>query len=109
MIYAHCAMSIPYSIVTAHPDGRRPYGRLVTGCTTGDKLDEKLTAELVDFVMDARDSKITSLAAFYEDYYDEYYMDMPPFEAQYFRDGVWHSWEPDEEQFMKQYLSAWGT
>jgi hypothetical protein len=95
---------IPYVILEAHPDWKRPYVLPEFGMIQEDKLKEHLLEKLVEFVYDRIDienlNNIHDITNFWEHYYDDYYMDNSPWEATAIIDGIWDNVTPSyEDQF----------
>ena len=96
---------IPYIILEAHPDWRGPYILPIYGMTPQDKLDEVLLVALVDFVYYRIDienlNSVEDIEKFWEDFYDDCYMDNIPWEATAIIDGIWRNVNPSNENLFK--------
>ena len=84
---------IPFVILEAHPDYKRPYVLPFFGMIEEDKLKDTLLAKLVDFVYDRigidNVTSVIDVEQFWVEFYSDCYMDNPPWEANAIINGVW--------------------
>jgi hypothetical protein len=84
---------IPYVIIEAHPDRKRPYACPRFGLVDEMKLRSSVLEQLIEFVIDHVDlektKSVEDIQTFWDNYYEDNYMDMSPWEATAFIDGVW--------------------
>jgi hypothetical protein len=84
---------IPFVILSAHPDYKRPYVLPFFGMIEEDKLKDTILEKLVDFVYDRIDmdhvNSVKDVEKFWEEFYSDSYMDNPPWEANAIINGVW--------------------
>jgi hypothetical protein len=96
---------IPYVIMESYPDYKRPHILPIFGMSPQDKLDDVLLKKLVDFVYDRIDienlNSVEDIEYFWENYYNECYMDNTPWEATAIIDGVWENVNPSNESLFK--------
>ncbi|MFY7730497.1 MAG: hypothetical protein ACOVRN_13335 [Flavobacterium sp.] len=90
--------SIPYVIMEAEPDWKRPSILHHFGSVAEDEVNTFLLARLCDFILERIDiDQLTcevDIDRFFETYYDECYMDNPPWDVKVFRGGEWMSAYP---------------
>lgn len=100
---------IPYVILEAHPDYKRPYASQMFGYVERNKLESVILQKLVEFVYDKINiEKVKSeedIETFWEKYYSDYsgsYMDMCPWEASAFINGKWQGFTPTDFSLLKE-------
>lgn len=85
MIVKEIKEVIPYVILEAHPDYKRPYVKPVYGMVQKSKLIDTLLENLVDFVYDKIDidnlTDVKDVDNFWREFYNDTYMSNPPWEA----------------------------
>jgi len=96
---------IPFIILEAHPDYKRPYVLPFFGMIEEDKLKDTILEKLVDFVYDRifdidNLSSVKDLEKFWENFYSDSYMDNPPWEATAILNGVWEDVCPNNEELF---------
>ena len=100
---------IPYVILSAHPDHKRPYILPQFGMILEDNLKEHLLEQLVDFVYDRIDienlKNVDDIQYFWEHFYDEKYMDNSPWDATAIINGEWVSVGPTNEELFNKLLT----
>lgn len=85
----------PYVISESHPDYKRPWLEQTFGVVKEEDIDTFFLNEICTFILDRID--INSLECendvetFFDNYYDEYYMGNPPWDAQIFKNGEWEN------------------
>ena len=96
---------IPYVILSAHPDYKRPYVLPQFGMIEEDKLKDYLLEQLVYFVYDRIDienlESVDDVYNLWENFYVDCYMDNNPWEAKAIIDGKWKNVEPSNEELFK--------
>lgn len=86
---------IPYFIIIAQPDHKRPYTRIVTGvCDNESEILMKLREKVVDVLLE----KGETLTEYYDSIYSEYYMQQDPIIVRYFHSETWWRYNPFEDQ-----------
>ena len=95
---------IPYVILEAHPDWKRPYVLPEFGMIQEEKLKDFLLEKLVEFVYDRIDienlNNVDDINNFWEHYYDDSYMNNSPWEATAIIDGIWDNVNPSNEDLF---------
>lgn len=95
---------IPFVILEAHPDYKRPYVLPIFGMIEEDKLKDTILEKLVDFVYDRIDidnlKNVTDVEKFWEDFYSDSYMDNTPWKATAILNGVWEYVSPNNEELF---------
>jgi hypothetical protein len=95
---------IPYVIQEAYPDWKRPYVSSFFGMVQEDKLTDEVLEKLLDFVYDRIDienlNSVDDIEKFWENYYNEYYMDNSPWQATAIIDGIWKNVNPSNEELF---------
>lgn len=96
---------IPFVILEAHPDYKRPYVLPIFGMIEEDKLKDTILEKLVDFVYDRifdidNLSSIKDIEKFWEEFYSDCYMDNPAWEATAIINGVWEDVSPNNEELF---------
>ena len=93
---------IPYVILSAHPDYKRPYILPQFGMISEDKLKDYLLEQLVEFVYDRIDietlNSVDDIQNFWQHFYDDCYMGNRPWEATAIIDGIWDNVNPSDEE-----------
>lgn len=84
---------IPFVILEAHPDYKRPYVLPFFGMVEEYKLKDTILEKLVDFVYDRigidNVTSVIDVEQFWIEFYSDCYMDNPPWEATAIINGVW--------------------
>jgi hypothetical protein len=92
---------IPYVISEAHPDYKTPCLRQDFGTIEQDNIDGFFIEEVTEFILERQDietiNNVDDIESFWRYYYDEYYMDNPPWEARIFVHGEWKCVNPKNE------------
>ena len=92
---------IPYVILEAHPDWKRPYILPEFGMIQEEKLKDFLLEKLVEFVYDRIDienlNSVDDIDKFWQHFYADCYMDNSPWEATAILDGIWENVSPSNE------------
>ena len=93
---------IPYVILEAHPDWKRPCVLPEFGMVQEDRLSDFLLEKLVEFVYDRIDienlTSVDDIYKFWEHFYTERrYMANSPWEANAIIDGIWNNVNPSNE------------
>ena len=95
---------IPFVILEAHPDYKRPYVIPFYGMVEESKLKDTLLEKLVDFVHDRIDmdnlSEVEDVDKFWKEFYSDYYMDNPPWEATAIINGEWKDVHPSNDDLF---------
>ncbi len=95
---------IPYVIISAHPDYKRPYILPQFGMISEDKLKDYLLEQLVEFVYERIDienlKNVDDIDNFWKHFYDDCYMDNSPWEATAIIDGIWENVSPSNEELF---------
>lgn len=96
---------IPFVILEAHPDYKRPYVLPILGMVEEYKLKDIILEKLVDFVYDRifdidNLSSVKDVEKFWENFYSDSYMDNPPWEATAILNGVWEDVSPNNEELF---------
>lgn len=99
---------IPYIIIEAHPDNKKPHLSHDFGTIEKSKLDNLLLEKLVEFVLPRIDienleSKI-DVELFWLHFYDECYIDNSPWSAIIFMDGKWIYKSPSDEKLFNSLI-----
>lgn len=93
---------IPYVILEAHPDWKRPYVLPEFGMISEYKLKNYLLEKLVEFVYDRINienlKSVDDIDNFWQHFYDDCYMDNSPWEAIAIIDGIWENVSPSNEE-----------
>lgn len=96
---------IPYVILEANPDNKRPYVLPEFGIIQEDKLFQILLDKLVAFVYCKIDietvNSIKDIEMFWEHYYDDNFMVNLPWNAVAVIDGIWKNVIPTDEDLYK--------
>ena len=99
---------IPYVILEAHPDYKRPYVLPYFGMIQEYRLYDFLLEKLVEFVYDRIDisniNSVKDIKYFWDHYYDLYYMDNPPWQATAIINGIWEDINPTNEDVFKKLM-----
>jgi hypothetical protein len=89
---------IPYVISEAHPDYKRPCLLEDFGTIDENLKDTFFVQKAVEFIYDRTDiddiKSVDDISQFWENYYDEYYMDNLPWDARIFINGKWENVSP---------------
>jgi len=99
---------IPFVILEAHPDNKRPYVLPFYGMIDEDKLYDILLQKLVEFVYDRIDIKklnsVDDIKQFWKEFYTDSYMDNPPWQATAIVNGIWDDINISDEDLFKALL-----
>lgn len=99
-------MSVPYIISTAYPDYKRPSLHQEFGiCRESDvpTLFINKCAEFIFYRTSEGDIKTSNdINTFIESYFDDYYMDNLPWEANVFINGEWSNIIPSDEELFNR-------
>lgn len=92
--YRMATRQIPYVIVEAHPDCKRPWVSTHFCVVEETKLHSSILDSLVEFVYDRIGGSecvksVKDIETFWDEFYSDKYMSMPPWEATAFIDGKW--------------------
>jgi hypothetical protein len=95
---------IPYVIMEAHPDYKCPYILPEFGMIPEDKLKDHLLEKLVEFVYDRINienlNSVDDIENFWENYYNDCYMDNVPWDARAIINGIWENVSPSNEVLL---------
>lgn len=84
---------IPYVISEAHPDYKRPYLLQDFGTVDENLIGTFFVEKAAEFIYDRTGDDdietVDDVTSFWENYYDEYYMDNSPWDAIIFINGEW--------------------
>jgi hypothetical protein len=96
---------IPYVIVEAHPDKKRPYSSTIYGLVDELNLHSTILEHLIDFAYDhIIVEKLKSgedIEQFWERFYEVNYMDMSPWTATAFINGEWKDMSISNEELFE--------
>jgi len=96
---------IPYVISEAHPDYKRPCLFERFGVVDEMMIEIFFVEKVTEFIYDRIDSDNVQseddITRFWENYYDEYYMDNTPWEARIFINGEWENVCPTDIQIFE--------
>lgn len=97
---------LPCVIMEANPDWKRPYVSSDFNTVNEDDIVPFFLSRICEFILDRMNiGQITSevdIHSFFEEYYDECYMDNPVWKGMVFRDGEWHDATPSFESIWEQ-------
>ena len=96
---------IPYVILEAHPDHKRPCAIQRLGLVEETKLHSSILESLVEFVYDRIDiecvKSVKDIETFWDEFYSDNYMCMTPWEATAFIDGKWEDIVISNEELLE--------
>lgn len=99
---------IPYVILEAYPDYKRPYVLPRFGFAKKNEVQSVILKELVEFVYDRIDIKCVKseedIQTFWDNYYSNSYMDMRPWEATAFINDTWCNISPSNEELLQELI-----
>ncbi len=89
---------IPYVISEAHPDYKRPYLLQDFGTVDENLIDTFFVEKAAEFIYDRTNNddieSVDDITTFWDNYFDEYYMDNSPWDAVIFINGEWKNAAP---------------
>ena len=89
---------IPYVISEAHPDYKRPYLHQDFGIVKEEEVQTYFLDRVCEFILDRTDNKMLKcckdIQNFFNNYFDEYYMENGVWEAMVFINGEWEPATP---------------
>lgn len=96
---------IPYVISQAYPDYKRPSLYQDFGVVKEEEMYTYFLDRICEFILDRIDDTnlkcCEDIHNFFENYYDEYYMDNPPWEAMVFINDEWENVTPSYEKIWE--------
>lgn len=99
---------IPYVILEAHPDRKRPYVLPYFDSIEENKLNSVLLRNLVEFVYGRIDVEnlvgIEDIQRFWDNFYTDSYMDIIPWEAKAVINGEWTDIKIDDKDLLEELL-----
>lgn len=106
---------IPYIVETAHPDYKRPCVSVNKSHTTRETLIDDLNEAYFHALVDELyydceyhgEFTQENLDKFFDNYYDENYMDNSPVSVSYFMDGEWHYFDQPPIEVLSQKYSSY--
>lgn len=107
LIYYFITMEekIPFVISEAHPDWKRPFVLNQFGTCNKSDIPSYFIDKVAEFILDRSDPgelfDLEKIQIFWREYYSEYYMDNPPWEATIFIDGTWVNITPTDEETLE--------
>lgn len=91
---------IPYIILEANPDYKRPYVETIYGMAKEDELNSILLEKMFVFVYNRSDinqfNNVSDVSKFWNNYYSEYYMSNSPWEAKAVINNKWVNVTPSD-------------
>jgi hypothetical protein len=94
-------MKVPFVIIEAHPDYKRPFASHEFGSINEDEIENFFLQAICDFILDRKDKTAFKTAEdvskFWLDFYNDSYMDMCPWSAYVFIDSEWRNVTPDDK------------
>jgi len=98
-------LNIPYVISEAHPDYKRPYLLQDFGVVYEKMIDTFFVEKVTEFIFDRTNKNdiqsVDDIRSFWENYYDDYYMDNAPWNATIFINGEWENVTPTDVQIFE--------
>lgn len=97
---------IPYIIVIARPDWKRPYCEIITDVQKNEehlfsKFDKLVVHEMVELSI-GYNKKFVSYSEFHDHFFSEYYMHHRPIEIKYFKEEwIHYDFEGNKETYDK--------
>lgn len=103
--YRMATRQIPYVIVEVHPDQKRPHASTYFCIVEETKLHSSILDSLVEFVYDRIGGSecvksVKDIETFWDEFYRDKYMDMPPWKATAFIDGEWEDMSISNEELF---------
>ena len=100
---------IPYVIMEAHPDYKRPSIDHSFGVVPKNELDKLMLKQLALFVVDRIEldnmNSINDINEFWENFFIDRFMSNYPWDAMAFIDGKWVSVGPSNEDLFNELLT----
>jgi hypothetical protein len=97
--------NIPYVISEAHPDYKRPYLYQDFGTIDEKLIDTFFVEKVTEFIYDRCNidniKSVDDISTFWENYYDEYYMDNSAWDAVVFINREWKNVMPTDIQIFE--------
>jgi hypothetical protein len=102
---------IPYVIIEAHPDYKRPYALPEFNVVEETKLHSRILDRLVDFVYEQLNMEtvttVKDIEMFWDNYYSGSYMSMTPWQATAFIRGEWEDICISNEELLDALLKTY--
>jgi hypothetical protein len=104
---------IPFVISEAYPDYKRPCLNQIFGACFNHEVSSYFINKAAEFIFERSDydaiNDIKDITNFWAQFYDEYYMDNHPWEANVFIDDKWVNVTPSDEEIFEriQQLKQW--
>lgn len=95
---------IPFVILEAHPDYKRPYVLPFFGMIEKDKLKATILTKLVEFVYDRIFDNLNcvkDIEKFWGEFYGDSHMGNTPWQATAILNGVWEDISPNNEELFE--------
>lgn len=96
---------IPYIISESHPDYKRPYLLQDFGTVDENLLNTFFVEKAAEFIYDRTDDEdiksVDDITSFWENYFNEYYMDNTPWDAMIFINGEWENASPTNVEIFE--------
>lgn len=100
---------IPFVILEACPDYKRPYVLPIYGMVEECKLTDTILEKLVDFVYSRIDidelCDLEDIDKFWDEFYSDYYMENSPWEAKAIVNGAWENVNPTNEELFNALIT----
>jgi len=100
-------MKVPFVLIEAHPDNKRPFASHEFGSVNEHEMDEFFLQSICDFILDRKDindfKTVEDVSKFWLDFYSKSYMNMCPWSAYVFINGEWRDVTPDNN-LLFQYI-----
>jgi hypothetical protein len=97
---------IPFIISEACPDYKRPSVVQQFGTCYKSEIPDYFINKVADFIFERSDSdainNLEGIKDFWQQYYSEYYIDNPPWEANAFIDNKWVNITPTDEEILER-------
>jgi hypothetical protein len=104
---------VPFIISEAYPDYKRPCLNQMFGACFKHEIPSYFINKAAEFILERSDldavNNIEGIKDFWSQFYDEYYMDNHPWEANIFIDGKWVNVTPTDDEILEriQKLKQW--
>ena len=96
---------IPYVISEAHPDYKRPYLLQKFGTVDENLINTFFIEKAAEFIYDRTNDDdietVDNITCFWENYFNEYFMDNPPWDAKIFINGDWENVFPSNVEIFE--------
>jgi len=96
---------IPYVISVSYPDYKRPSLYQDFGVVIEEEINTYFLHRICEFILDRTDDRdlesVRDIYHFFENYYNEYYMDNSPWEAMVFINGEWKNITPSDDKIWE--------